>query len=59
MHRVEGKCDGGGRWSRGSGTRILRRSAHATPGLIPERGNCETTFEAEAAASQIRHWEDP
>jgi hypothetical protein len=36
-------------------TRILRRSANANAGLIPERGNCETTFETEAAASQIRH----
>jgi hypothetical protein len=36
-------------------TRILRRNAGANAGLIPERGNCETTFETEAAASQIRH----
>jgi hypothetical protein len=36
-------------------TRILRRSAGAGAGLIPERGNCETSFETEAAASQIRH----
>jgi hypothetical protein len=24
-------------------------------GLIRERGNCETSFETEAAATQIRH----
>jgi hypothetical protein len=36
-------------------TRILRRSAGANAGLIPERGNCETSFETEAAATQIRH----
>ena len=36
-------------------TRILRRNAGANAGLIPERGNCETTQETEAAASQIRH----
>jgi hypothetical protein len=36
-------------------TRILRRNAGANAGLIPERGNCETTFETDAAASQIRH----
>jgi hypothetical protein len=36
-------------------TRILRRNAGANAGLIPERGNCETMFETEAAASQIRH----
>jgi hypothetical protein len=36
-------------------TRILRRSTGANAGLIPERGNCETSFETEAAATQIRH----
>ena len=36
-------------------TRILRRNAGANAGLIPERGNCETTQETEGAASQIRH----
>ena len=25
------------------------------PGLIGERGNCETSFETDAAATQIRH----
>jgi len=36
-------------------TRILRRSPGTNANLIPERGNCETSFETEAAASQIRH----
>ena len=36
-------------------TRVLRRSAGANAGLIGERGNCETSFETEAAATQIRH----
>ena len=36
-------------------TRIMRRNAAAGAGLIRERGNCETTFETEAAATQIRH----
>jgi hypothetical protein len=36
-------------------TRVLRRNTAANAGLIPERGNCETNFETEAAASQIRH----
>ena len=36
-------------------TRTLRRNTTANAGLIRERGNCETTFETEAAASQIRH----
>jgi hypothetical protein len=36
-------------------TRIMRRNAAANAGLIRERGNCETTFETEAAATQIRH----
>ena len=36
-------------------TRTMRRNANANAGLIRERGNCETSFETEAAASQIRH----
>jgi hypothetical protein len=36
-------------------TRVLRRNTGAGAGLIAERGNCETTFETEAAATQIRH----
>jgi hypothetical protein len=36
-------------------TRIMRRNTAANAGLIRERGNCETTFETEAAATQIRH----
>jgi hypothetical protein len=36
-------------------TRVLRRNAAANAGLIAERGNCETAFETDAAASQIRH----
>jgi len=36
-------------------TRVLRRNAGANAGLIAERGNCETAFETDAAASQIRH----
>src|SRR6187549_1196890 len=36
-------------------TRIMRRNTTAAAGLIRERGNCETTFETEAAATQIRH----
>ena len=36
-------------------TRIMRRNAQANAGLIRERGNCETLFETEAAATQIRH----
>ncbi|HET9220150.1 MAG TPA: hypothetical protein VFR18_24435 [Terriglobia bacterium] len=36
-------------------TRIMRRNTAANAGLIRERGNCETSFETEAAASQIRH----
>jgi hypothetical protein len=35
--------------------RLIRRNAGANAGLIPERGNCETTFETDAADSQIRH----
>ena len=36
-------------------TRIMRRNVAANAGLVRERGNCETTFETEAAATQIRH----
>jgi hypothetical protein len=36
-------------------TRVVRRNTAPNAGLIAERGNCETTFETEAAASQIRH----
>jgi hypothetical protein len=35
-------------------TRVIRKQA-GPPGIIAERGNCETTFETEAAATQIRH----
>jgi len=36
-------------------TRTVRRNTNANAGLIRERGNCETSFETDAAASQIRH----
>jgi hypothetical protein len=36
-------------------TRTLRRNANPNAGLLRERGNCETSNEPEAAASQIRH----
>ena len=36
-------------------TRIMRRNPNANAGLLRERGNCETDFETEAAATQIRH----
>ena len=36
-------------------TRVIRRNTGANAGLIRERGNCETDFETEAAATQIRH----
>jgi hypothetical protein len=36
-------------------TRPLRRNTNPNAGLIRERGNCETSFETEAAATQIRH----
>jgi hypothetical protein len=35
-------------------TRVIRRQAGGGAG-ISERGNCETSFETEAAANQIRH----
>ena len=35
-------------------TRVIRRQTGGG-GLITERGNCETAFETEAAANQIRH----
>jgi hypothetical protein len=36
-------------------TRTLRRNMNPNGGLLRERGNCETSFETEAAATQIRH----
>src|SRR5688572_14863080 len=36
-------------------TRIMRRNTNAGAGLLRERGNCETDFETNAAATQIRH----
>jgi hypothetical protein len=36
-------------------TRALRRNTGGGGGIPSERGNCETDFETEAAASQIRH----
>ena len=36
-------------------TRTLQRNANPNAGLLRERGNCETSQETEAAASQIRH----
>jgi hypothetical protein len=36
-------------------TRTVRRNMNANGGLLRERGNCETSFETEAAATQIRH----
>ena len=36
-------------------TRTLRRNTNPNAGLLRERGNCETSQETEAAASQIRH----
>ena len=36
-------------------TRIVRRNTNPNGGLMRERGNCETSFETEAAATQIRH----
>jgi hypothetical protein len=36
-------------------TRTVRRNTNPNGGLMRERGNCETSFETEAAATQIRH----
>jgi hypothetical protein len=36
-------------------TRTVRRNTNPNAGLLRERGNCETDFETEAAATQIRH----
>jgi hypothetical protein len=36
-------------------TRTVRRNTNPNGGLLRERGNCETDFETEAAATQIRH----
>ncbi len=36
-------------------TRTVRRNMNPNGGLLRERGNCETSFETEAAATQIRH----
>jgi len=36
-------------------TRIMRRNTAASAGLLREQGHCETDFETEAAATQIRH----
>jgi hypothetical protein len=36
-------------------TRTVRRNTNPNAGLLRERGNCETSFETEAAATQIRH----
>jgi hypothetical protein len=36
-------------------TRTIRLNTNPNAGLIRERGNCETSQETEAAASQIRH----
>jgi hypothetical protein len=36
-------------------TRTVRRNLNPDAGLLRERGNCETNFETEAAATQIRH----
>ena len=36
-------------------TRTMRRNTNPNAGLLRERGNCETSQETEAAASQIRH----
>jgi len=36
-------------------TRTVRRNLNPNAGLLRERGNCETDFERDAAATQIRH----
>ena len=35
--------------------RILRLNANANAGLLPERGNCDVSYEKEAIETQIRH----
>jgi len=35
--------------------RILRVNANANAGLLPERGNCEVSYEKDAIETQIRH----
>jgi hypothetical protein len=35
--------------------RILRLTTNADAGLLPERGNCEVSYEKEAIETQIRH----
>jgi hypothetical protein len=35
--------------------RILRLNANANAGLLPERGNCEVSYERDAIETQIRH----
>ena len=35
--------------------RVVRKNPNPNAGLLRERGNCETSFETEAAATQIRH----
>jgi hypothetical protein len=34
---------------------VIRRNTNPNAGLLRERGNCETSFETDAAATQIRH----
>jgi hypothetical protein len=35
--------------------RIMRLNAGANAGILPERGHCDTAYEAEAIETQIRH----
>jgi len=35
--------------------RIMRLNANANAGLLPERGNCEVSYEKESIETQIRH----
>ena len=35
--------------------RILRLNANPDAGLLPERGNCEVSYDAGAIETQIRH----
>jgi hypothetical protein len=35
--------------------RIMRLTPGANAGLLPERGNCDTSYEREAIETQIRH----